>query len=103
METLKAFSEEETGDKQVKYPLLSDPESELIRGFGILNEKIREDHTWYGVPYPHVYLINTEGVIVGKFFESRYQDRPTAESILTYIKQMQSESGNEAQNGAPDK
>ena len=86
---LKSFSEKGEGNDKVSYPLLSDPNSEMIKAFGIFNEKLRKDHKWYGVPHPHIYLVNPKGRIEGKFFESRYQDRPTAESILAFIRKWQ--------------
>ena len=33
------------------FTMLSDPDSEIIRAFGILNTTIAEDdHPWYGIP-----------------------------------------------------
>ena len=61
VKTLKAFIEKGTGEKKVKFPLLSDPKSELIRALSIFNEKVKKGHKWYGVPHPHVFLVNTEG------------------------------------------
>ncbi|MFC1607584.1 redoxin domain-containing protein [Candidatus Latescibacterota bacterium] len=102
VETLKAFTEKEAEKKKVYYPLLADPKSDVIKAFGILNEKIRKDHDWYGVPYPHIFLVNPKGRIDGKFFESRYQDRPTVDSILAFIIKMQKKSMEETSKSVPD-
>ncbi len=48
----------------ITYPLLSDPDSEVIRSFGILNTLINpDDHPWYGIPFPGTYVVGADGVI----------------------------------------
>jgi hypothetical protein len=66
----------------VEYPLLADTDSEVIRAFGILNERIPEDHRFYGIPNPGYYVIDENGIVQSKYFEERYQDRFTSASIL---------------------
>ena len=103
METLKSFSEKGEGKKKVDYPLLSDQKSVLIRACGILNEKIRNGHEWYGVPYPHVFLVGPKGRIDGKFSEKRYQERPSVDNILGFIRKMQNKPVQITPSGASDK
>jgi peroxiredoxin len=102
VKTLKSFSEKGKGKKKVKYPLLSDPKSKMIKAFGILNEKHKEGHKWHGVPYPHIFLVNPDGRIDGKFSEKRYQDRPKVDDILAFIKKMQNKPVQVTQDGALD-
>lgn len=91
--TLKAFAEE----AKLTFPLLSDEKSEAIAAFGILNESHRKGHKWHGVPYPYVFLIGRDGRVLGKFWEDRYQDRPTPESILQFVEAKQGRTpGDEA-------
>jgi len=66
----------------ITYPLLSDPESKVIRAFGILNETVPASHPFYGIPNPGQYLINAEGKVEAKFFEQKYSDRFTPGSVL---------------------
>ncbi len=67
----------------ITYTLLSDPDSEVIRSFGILNTLIAEDdHPWYGIPYPGTYLIDAEGQITHKFFDSNLAVRAGPEQLL---------------------
>lgn len=66
----------------VKITLLSDPQSEVIRAFGILNETVPKDHQFHGIPNPGDYLIDKDGVVKAKFFEEKYADRYTAGQIL---------------------
>ncbi len=67
----------------VTFPLLSDPDSEIIERFGILNTIIDpDDHPWYGIPFPGAYVLDADGTIVTKFFESSLQFRPSADQLL---------------------
>ena len=77
-EVLKHFAER----AKITYPLLSDPESKVIRAFGILNETVPKNNPFYGIPHPGTYLIDTRGKVVSKYFEDDYTQRDTASSIL---------------------
>ncbi len=49
----------------VTFTMLSDPDSEVIKDFGILNTLIpADDHPWYGIPFPGAYAIDAAGTIV---------------------------------------
>ncbi|MBS1855186.1 MAG: redoxin domain-containing protein [Acidobacteria bacterium] len=75
---LKAFAERQ----HIEYPLLSDPDSQVIRAYGIFNTTVDKDSFAYGIPYPGTYLLDASGVVVAKYFEDDYKVRDTAESIL---------------------
>lgn len=63
--------------------MLSDPDSEVIERFGILNTLIDpDDHPWYGIPFPGTYVMDAGGTITAKFFESSLLLRPSAEQLL---------------------
>lgn len=67
----------------VTFTMLSDPDSEVIRSFGILNTTIPPDeHPWYGIPFPGAYSIDADGVIVAKFFEHNFAVRTGPEQML---------------------
>ena len=67
----------------ITYTLLSDPDSEVIRQFGILNTIIPEnDHPWFGIPYPGTYLLDSKGIITHKFFENNLAVRIGPEQLL---------------------
>jgi peroxiredoxin len=66
----------------IEYPLLSDPKSEVIRAFGILNDTVDQDNPLFGFPYPGYYRIGPDGIVQGKYFEERSSDRFTAGEIL---------------------
>ncbi|MCH2624800.1 MAG: peroxiredoxin family protein [Acidimicrobiales bacterium] len=69
------------------FTMLSDPDSEVIRSFGILNATIADDdHPWYGIPYPGVYITDSDGIIVEKFFENNFTVRPGPEQLLAAVR-----------------
>ena len=69
------------------FTMLSDPDSEVIRSFGILNATIADaDHPWYGIPYPGVYITDSDGIIVEKFFENNFTVRPGPEQLLSAVR-----------------
>ena len=69
--------------KAITYPLLADPDSRVIRAFGILNENFPKDHDWFGVPFPGTYIVNEKGIVSAKYFEEDHRDRYTAANVFT--------------------
>ncbi len=71
----------------VTFPLLSDPDSEIIERFGILNTLVEaDDHPWYGIPFPGSYVIDADGIITAKFFEANLAFRANADELLRAAK-----------------
>lgn len=80
--------------KKISYPLLSDPQSKVIRNYGILSEgvpantpaavedRFKPGGQWFGVPIPGTFIIRPDGVVVSKYFEDDYRERYTASDIL---------------------
>lgn len=75
---LKSFSER----KGITFPLLSDPDSKIIRTFGILNTSVDKSAAQFGIPNPGTYVVNPKGVVIAKYFEDDYKERQTASAIL---------------------
>jgi len=75
---LKNFADRQ----KITYPLLSDPDSKIIRAFDILNETTKPGTLTYGIPYPGVYILDTQGKVVSKYFEDDYKDRVSTADIL---------------------
>jgi hypothetical protein len=75
---LKAFGDRE----HIGFDLLSDPDSSVIRSYGILNDGVDRNSAFFGVPYPGTYILDGRGVVVAKYFEDDYRVRDTAASIL---------------------
>ncbi len=74
---LAAFSSR----RKISFPLLSDPDSTIIRRFGLLNESI-EKPPYAGVPYPGFFITDASGRILEKHFEPLYQERVAIGTIL---------------------
>jgi hypothetical protein len=75
---LKSFAER----RGITFPLLSDPDSKIIRDFGIFNEQSKEGTMQYGIPYPGTYLVDRAGRVTAKYFEDDYTQRYTSGDIL---------------------
>jgi peroxiredoxin len=69
--------------RSITYPLLSDTSSSLIDAFGIRNPEGTGIEA--GIPYPGYYLIDQEGVIRQRFFETAYLNRLTANNLYAYL------------------
>ena len=67
----------------IGFPLLSDPDSKVIRELGILNETLPKGSPFFGVPYPGTFVLDAHGVITAKYFEDDYRERYTSADILT--------------------
>ncbi len=77
-ETLQRFAEK----YRIRFPLLSDRDSAVIRSFGILNTNIAPGLRAHGVPHPVEYLIAPDGVVIRKYFVTNYQHRVTASAVV---------------------
>ena len=66
----------------ITYPILSDPDSAIIRAFGLLNEEIEPGTRDYGVPYPAIFFVDRAGRVVRKYMEERYYHRRALATIL---------------------
>lgn len=65
-EALKAFADE----RSLGFPLLSDPGSQIIRSFGLLDATVAADNPAYGVPVHGSLLVDEHGVVRARFFEA---------------------------------
>jgi hypothetical protein len=66
----------------ITFTLLSDPDSAIIKRYGILNDTVAKDNFAYGIPNPGTYVLDRRGVVTAKYFEDDFRVRDTAESIL---------------------
>lgn len=76
--TLKEASEQYgTG-----FPLLFDEGNTHVNAMGILNTQYEPGHRAYGIPYPGIFIVDTQGVILAKLAEEDYRDRPDFSLVL---------------------
>ena len=82
---------------QFTVPILSDPESEVIKAFHILNtDGVSESSPIFGFPHPIVFIVGTDGTIRDKLYiesetqinGSSYKERPPVDDILAAIDQL---------------
>jgi len=81
VEILKAFADR----RQIEFPMLADPDSQVIRAYGVLNaEATGRDQ---GMSLPGYFFIDANGVIREKFFEARekYQERYSANNLIAKL------------------
>ena len=65
---------------KIEYPLIADPQSEIIRSYGVLNEEA--PGFTKGMAHPGYFYVMPDGTIKEKFFETAYTDRDTAASLI---------------------
>lgn len=68
--------------RKITFPLLSDPDSKIIKAFGVLNDKVPQAGMSAGIPYPGTFIVNHEGRVQAKYFEEDYRQRYTVAGIL---------------------
>ncbi len=79
IETLQEVSK----DEGIRFTLLRDEDITHVNRLGILNDTDYEPgQRAYGVPYPGIFLISSDGIIRAKFAEESYRDRPDFSDIL---------------------
>jgi hypothetical protein len=79
-ETLKRFADA----RGIRFPLLSDPGSAIIRRYGLFNDTVEPGTRTYGVPWPGTFVLDRQGRVRARYFEQAYQERNTAASILVH-------------------
>ena len=73
---LKDFAERH----KIEFPLLADPNSEVIRSFNVLNAEAKG--MTKGMAYPGYFYIDSSGIIREKYFEANYTTRFTANNVI---------------------
>jgi len=75
----------------ITFPLLSDEGSHVMRGLGLINERVQEDHAAYGIPpnprhvnlpYPGVFVLDAAGVVTRKVFHESYRERDSGGGLV---------------------
>jgi peroxiredoxin len=68
--------------KGIHYPMLSDPDSKIIRDFGVFNDNIEPGTPAYGIAFPGNFVIDAKGIVKSKYFDADYRQSYTQASIL---------------------
>jgi peroxiredoxin len=69
-------------ERDVKWPLLSDPQSKVIDGWQLRDPQYPAGSRAAGVPLPAVYVIAPDGTIKARLMEENYRNRPQVEAVL---------------------
>lgn len=73
--------------QNIKYPILSDTKSSIIRAFGILNETHEPGSFAYGIPHPIIFVVSPNGVIKHRFSQGTdYSSRPNIDLIFDTLR-----------------
>ncbi|MBI3975737.1 MAG: redoxin domain-containing protein [Armatimonadetes bacterium] len=68
--------------RRITFPLLADPDSGIIRRFGLFNDTIDPSSRDYGIPYPGTFLVDADGVVRQKFSEEHYIHRMPVTTLM---------------------
>jgi hypothetical protein len=68
---------------QIDFPLLADPNSEIIRSFHVLNSEAKG--MTKGMAYPGFFYVDSSGLIREKYFTAKYTDRLTANNVIAKL------------------
>jgi hypothetical protein len=78
-EILKFFADRHN----IQYPMLADPESKTIQAYDVLNPEATGMQK--GFARPGYFFVDTNGIIREKFFEAKYRERLTGNSIIAKL------------------
>jgi hypothetical protein len=68
---------------KIEFPLLADPNSEIIRSFHVLNSEAKG--MTKGMAYPGFFYVDASGVIREEYFTPKYTDRLTANNVIAKL------------------
>jgi hypothetical protein len=78
-EILKFFADRH----KIEYPMLADPDSKVIQAYSVLNQEATGMQKGYA--RPGYLFIDTNGIIREKFFEPKYRERLTGNSLIAKL------------------
>src|ERR1039458_9548240 len=76
---LKFFAERQ----KITFPMLADPDSKTIRAYGVFNQEATGMQK--GFARPGYFFIDPNGIIREKFFDPRYRERLTGNSLISKL------------------
>ena len=84
MSNLSRFAKQ----RQIRFTLLSDPDSEIIRAFGVLNEDQAPGSFGYGIPHPTIVVLDAKGTVQARYSESGYTQRPDPGAVIEALSKL---------------
>jgi hypothetical protein len=68
---------------KIQYPMLGDPDSKTIEAYGVLNQEATGMQK--GFARPGYFFVDAHGIIREKFFDPRYRERLTGNSVISKL------------------
>ena len=87
-ETLKAFADK----REISFTFLSDPKSEVIDLYKLLDPQYPAGNRAYGVPRPIIFILDKGGVIRAKLYEESFKVRPPVGAVITALDALAAKS-----------
>ena len=69
----------------IRFPVLKDVDHQHVEAWGVRKQEYGPGTFGYGIPYPGVVLISTEGKILAKWSEERYRSRAAWSQVLEEV------------------
>jgi hypothetical protein len=79
VEILKSFADR----SKIELPLLADADSKVIEAYGLLNTEAIGQYK--GMARPGYFFIDTKGIIKEKFFDAKYRERISGNSLIAKL------------------
>lgn len=77
----------------ITIPMLSDPDSAIIRRFGLFNEQIQQGTRECGIPHPATILADTMGIVRYKVIDEPYIHRMRFATLLYNLRDIFGKAG----------
>ena len=97
VEVLEKFA----SSKGIQFPLLSDPESKVIRQLGILNNSAKEGSRYFGIAHPMTIVINKDSTVAA-VLPGTVRQRHDAGQLVEAWGKMAPKSEVEEEKAAPE-
>jgi peroxiredoxin len=68
--------------RDIRYPLLSDPRSEVIDRYELRDPQYPPGNRAYGVPRPIIFILDRDSVIKAKLYEDTFKKRPPVSLVI---------------------
>jgi len=75
-------------DQQPGFPLLHDEAITHVNAYGILNTDNAPGSFAYGVPQPGILVISPQGIILAKFSEENFRERPDLSWVFEQLDKL---------------
>lgn len=70
----------------IQFPLLSDPDSKVIRQFGVLNDSMKKGSKKFGIAHPVTVIVGSDGMVAGKIISENHVRHSTTALVEKWNK-----------------